>query len=112
MTGGFNLGGGTENDAIFHTNTYTFGDDLTMIRGDASVRVGRAASRSGIRCRRRTSDRRARTPSTAASPGIGLADFLIGRPFLLQQSAPNTLDMKQKYFGLYGAGHVEAVAAR
>ena len=33
--------------------------------------------------------------------GLGLADFLIGRPFLLQQSAPNTLDMKQKYFGLY-----------
>ena len=33
VTGGFNLGGGTENDAIFHTNTYTFSDDLTMIRG-------------------------------------------------------------------------------
>jgi hypothetical protein len=33
--------------------------------------------------------------------GHGLADFLIGRPFLLQQSAPNTLDMTQKYFGVY-----------
>ena len=34
VTGGFNLGGGTENDAIFHTNTYSIGDDLTMIRGN------------------------------------------------------------------------------
>ena len=40
MTGGFNLGGGTENDAIFHTNTYTFGDDLTMIRGNHQFGFG------------------------------------------------------------------------
>ena len=45
VTGGFNLGGGTENDAIFHTNTYTIGDDLTMIRG------ARTSSRFGAQRR-------------------------------------------------------------
>src|SRR5688572_17094588 len=34
VTGAFNLGGGTENDARFVTDTYTVGDDLTMIRGN------------------------------------------------------------------------------
>ena len=101
VTSGFNLGGGTENDAIFHTNTYTFSDDLTMIRGahqfglGASVAFWDSLSRANVR-----------SPGAysfdGGVTGHGLADFLIGRPFLLQQSAPNTLDMKQRYLGLYG----------
>ena len=100
VTGGFNLGGGTENEAIFHTNTYSFSDDLTMIRGGhqwgfgASVAFWDSLSAANVR-----------SPGSfdfdGGVTGLGLADFLIGRPFLLQQSAPNTLDMKQKYFGLY-----------
>jgi hypothetical protein len=100
VTGGFNLGGGTENQAIFHTNTYSFSDDLTMIRGGhqwgfgASVAFWDSLSQANVR-----------SPGSfdfdGGVTGLGLADFLIGRPFLLQQSAPNTLDMKQKYFGLY-----------
>ena len=34
--------------------------------------------------------------------GSGLSDFLLGRLTQLQQSAPNTLFMKQTYFALYG----------
>ena len=100
VTGGFNLGGGTENEAIFHTNTYSFSDDVTMIRGGhqygmgVSVAFWDSLSRANVR-----------SPGSfdfdGGVTGLGLADFLIGRPFLLQQSAPNTLDMKQKYFGLY-----------
>src|SRR4029077_10684071 len=35
--------------------------------------------------------------------GLGLADFLLGRmgTNALVQAAPNTLDMEQKYIGLY-----------
>jgi hypothetical protein len=100
VTSGFNLGGGTENDAIFHTNTYTFSDDLTTIRGahqfgfGASVAFWDSLSRANVR-----------SPGAysfdGGVTGHGLADFLLGRPFLLQQSAPNTLDMTQKYLGLY-----------
>ena len=48
VTGGFNLGGGTENDAIFHTNTYTFSDDLTMIRGNHQFGLRRAVRLLGF----------------------------------------------------------------
>jgi hypothetical protein len=101
VTSGFNLGGGTENDAIFHTNAYTFSDDVTMIRDahqfgfGASVAFWDSLTRANVR-----------SPGAytfdGGVTGHGLADFLLGRPFLLQQSAPNTLDMTQKYIGLYG----------
>jgi len=101
VTGAFDLGGGTESEAIFHTNTYAFSDDLTMIRGThqfgfgASVAFWDSLSRANVR-----------SPGSfqfdGGVTGLSMADFLLGRPFLLQQSAPNTLDMKQKYFGLYG----------
>jgi hypothetical protein len=101
VTGAFDLGGGTESEAIFHTNTYAFNDDLTMIRGahqfgiGASVAFWDSLSRANVR-----------SPGSfqfdGGVTGLSMADFLLGRPFLLQQSAPNTLDMKQKYFGLYG----------
>jgi hypothetical protein len=40
VTGAFDLGGGTESDAIFNTNTYSFSDDLTMIRGAHQYGLG------------------------------------------------------------------------
>jgi hypothetical protein len=100
VTGGFNLGGGTENDAIFHTDTYTIGDDLTMVRGDHQYGFGiqyaywDSLSKANVR-----------SPGTYSFDGnvtgIGLADFLLGRPFTFIQSAPNTLDNHQHYFGIY-----------
>src|SRR5688572_26574245 len=101
VTGGFNLGGGTENDAIFHTDTYTFGDDLTMIRGNHQFGFGAqyafwdSLSKANVR-----------SPGTysfdGGVTGIGLVDFMIGRPFTFIQSAPNTLDNHQHYVGFYG----------
>ena len=101
VTGAFDLGGGTENEAIFHTNTYSFSDDVTMIRGahqyglGVSVAFWDSLTRANVR-----------SPGLfqfdGGATGLPLADFMLGRPFLLQQSAPNTLDMTQKYIGLYG----------
>jgi hypothetical protein len=100
VVGAFDLGGGTENEAIFHTNTYSFSDDVTVVRGPhqlgfgASVAFWDSLSRANVR-----------SPGSfqfdGGATGHPLADFLLGRPFLLQQSAPNTLDMAQKYIGLY-----------
>ena len=101
VAGGFNLGGGTENDAIFQTDTYTFGDDLTMIRGNHQFGFGAqyafwdSLSKANVR-----------SPGTysfdGGVTGIGLVDFMIGRPFTFIQSAPNTLDNHQHYVGFYG----------
>ena len=100
VTGGFNLGGGTENDARFVTDTYTIGDDLTMVRGDHQLGFGiQYAYWDSL------SSANVRSPGTysfdGGVTGIGLADFMIGRPFTFIQSAPNTLDNHQHYFGVY-----------
>jgi hypothetical protein len=101
VTGAFNLGGGTENDAIFHTNTWTFGDDITMIRGNHQWGFGaQFAYWDSI------SKANVRSPGTfsfdGGVTGLPLADFMLGRPFTFIQSAPNTLDNHQYHFGIYG----------
>src|SRR5688572_5577952 len=101
VTGGFNLGGGTESDSRFITDTYTFGDDVTMIRGNHQYALG-----AQVAFWESLSLANVRSPGTytfdGGVTGIGLVDFMIGRPFTFIQSAPNTLHIKQKYFGLYG----------
>ena len=100
VTGAFDLGGGTESEAIFHTNTYSFSDDVTMVRGahqyglGVSVALWDSLSRANVRSP-------GQFQFDGGATGIPLADFMLGRPFLLQQAAPNTLDMTQKYFGVY-----------
>ena len=100
VTGGFNLGGGTENDAIFKTNSYSIGDDLTMIRGDHQFGFG-----TNLAFWDSLSKANVRSPGTfnfdGGATGLGLADFMTGRLNTFIQSAPNTLDMTQWYFGLY-----------
>jgi hypothetical protein len=100
VTGAFNLGGGTENDARFTTDTYTIGDDLTMIRGNHQWGFGiqyafwDSLSKANVR-----------SPGTysfdGGVTGVPLADFMLGRVNTFIQSAPNTLDNHQHYFGVY-----------
>ncbi len=101
VTGAFNLGGGTESQAIFNTNTYTFGDDLTMIRGNHQYGFGAQFAYWDS-----LSSANVRSPGTfnfdGGVTGLPLADFMLGRPFTFIQSAPNQLDNHQYHFGLYG----------
>ncbi len=100
VTGAFALGGGTENEARFKTNSYSIGDDLTMVRGNhqwgfgANLAFWDSLSKANVR-----------SPGTfsfdGGATGLPMADFLSGRLFTFIQSAPNTLDMTQWYFGLY-----------
>ena len=100
VTGGFNLGGGTENEARFKTNAISVGDDLTMIRGSHQYGMG-----VNVAFWDSLSLANVRSPGTfgfdGQSTGLGLADFMTGRLATFIQSAPNTLDMTQWYFGLY-----------
>ena len=100
---GFQIGGGTENEARFRTNTYQFSDDLTLIRGAHQFVVGgnwahwNSFSTANVR-----SPGQLTVGNTAT--GLALGDFLLGRlsgTIGLQQSAPNFLVMKQTYVGIY-----------
>jgi hypothetical protein len=101
--GGFQIGGGTENEARFRTNTYQASDDLTLIRGSHQFVVGgnwaywNSYSTANVR-----SPGQLTIGNTAT--GLALSDFLLGRlsgAIGLQQSAPNFLIMKQTYVGFY-----------
>jgi hypothetical protein len=100
VTGGFNLGGGTESESRFTTDSYTINDDLTMIRGSHQWGFGVAFA-----WWESLTAANVRSPGTftfdGGATGLGLADFMVGMPFTFIQSAPNTLHIKQKYFGLY-----------
>src|SRR6185436_16863337 len=103
VTNAFSLGGGTESEATFKTNTTSVSDDLTMIRGGHQWGFGTMVSFWNS-----LSKANVRSPGQftidGSATGLALADFLLGRlagtnGFV--QSAPNTLSMQQWYFGVY-----------
>jgi hypothetical protein len=100
ITGGFNLGGGTESEARFKTPSYAINDDLTIVRGNhqfgfgGSLAYWTSLSQANVRSPGQYTFNGSRT-------GHGLADFLTGQLASLIQAVPNTLDMHQWYAGLY-----------
>ena len=102
VTGGFNVGSGVQNEAIFDTKTIQVGDDLTTIRGNHQLSVGFNVARWST-----FNQANVRSPGSFAVngqvTGLGLADFLLGRVSQFRQAAPNQLDMYQWYTGFYGA---------
>ena len=101
VTGGFNIGTGTEAFATFKTDTYSVGDDLTIVRGNHQWGVGGSAAFSGWR---NLNNVRSAGNFTfdGATTGLGLADFMVGRPFQFLQALPYVQDITQNYVGLYG----------
>jgi hypothetical protein len=102
ITGGFQLGGGTESEARFKTPTFHVSDDLTVIRGNHQYGIGGSFGYWNS-----VSNANVRSPGqftfNGSLVGLGLADFMVGRLFEYTQAVPNTLDMKQLYIGLYAA---------
>lgn len=100
VTGGFNLGGGTESESTFLTNTYHFGDDLTIVRGNHQLAFGGSIARWES-----TSLANVRSPGSfsfdGSATGLAMADFLVGRTNQFIQSGPNNLFMTQWYLGFY-----------
>jgi hypothetical protein len=101
---GFQLGGGTESESTFNTNAWQISDDLTLVRGAHQFAFG-----ANVMHWTSLSSANVRSPGQLAidttSTGLVLSDFLLGRlagTNGLIQAAPNTLDMAQTYFGVYG----------
>ena len=103
ITGGFQLGGGTESESTFTTPLWQIGDDFTMVRGAHQFAFGGTFSSW-----KSLSLANVRSPGQfsvdGTITGLGLADFMLGRLGTngLVQAAPNTLDMEQKSLGFYG----------
>src|SRR5438876_199493 len=79
ITGGFPLGGGTESESTFRTNTYQFGDDMQIIRGNHQFAFGGSAAYW-----KSASLANVRSPGMfsfdGSAVGAGVADFMVGRP--------------------------------
>jgi Carboxypeptidase regulatory-like domain len=98
--GGFQIGGGTENEARFKTPAVTVSDDLTMVRGAHQFGFG-----GSVAFWKSLSQANVRSPGqftfNGTLTGLPLADFLTGRLQSLIQATPNSLDMQQWYLGFY-----------
>ena len=102
ITGGFQLGGGTESESTFTTPLWTISDDVTMVRGSHQFGFGGTyASWKSLSLANVRSPGQFTVDGTVT--GLGLADFMLGRLGNngLVQAAPNTLDMESKSLGLY-----------
>ncbi|MBI2186692.1 MAG: TonB-dependent receptor [Acidobacteria bacterium] len=100
-TGAFGLNFGTETDSWYRPNTYGFSDDLTLVRGNHQWGVGVSVGLNDWKTHMNI-----RSTGTfnfnGNQTGLPLADFLLGRVFEFRQAPPFEVDIKQKYFGLYG----------
>jgi len=100
VTGGFSIGGGTESESTFHTDTYELRDDISIVKGKHQLAFGGSAAHWIS-----SSLANVRSPGVwtfdGSQTGLGLADFLAGKPALLDASEPNTLFMAQWYTGFY-----------
>jgi hypothetical protein len=100
VTGGFNIGQADSIRSVLNTDAFQVADDLTLIRGRHQIAVGANFAYW-------TSDTELNARSgglwqfNGSQTGLGLADFLAGRMFRLEQGAPNVLPIDQTYVGLY-----------
>ena len=98
VTSGFSLGG---QDREVPSNFYQVADDVSMTRGTHQFGFGSRIAHSRTNVTFRTSA----PPSfnfTGTITGLGLADFLAGRPSDYSQGDTGTIFTRVKYFSLYG----------
>ena len=99
VTGGFSIGGGTQSDSNFTTTAYTLEDDISFTTAAHQIGFGGTAVHS-----------RANINAWAASgvfsfsgseSGLGLADFLRGRPSTFLQGDSNRLYARNTQLAMY-----------
>ena len=100
VTGGFNIGQADSIRTVLLTDAYQLADDLSLVRGRHQMRFG-----GNLAFWTSESELNARSGGlwqfNGSQTGLGLADFLAGRMFRLEQGAPNVLPIDQTYLGLY-----------
>ncbi len=100
VTNAFNVGLGTEFDAFYRPNTYSFSDDLTIIRGNHQFGLGGIVSLNDWKTRSNVRTSAGFTVNGGAT-GLSLADLMVGNLFTFRQATPFVLDATQRGFGVY-----------
>lgn len=100
VTGGFSLQGGPALPGETPTWTYQFTDDFSVIRGPHQFGVGVNFIRSTFTSVSYLAAS-GNVSFTGQNTGLGLADFLIGRPVSFAQGTITGLDLANNYVGVY-----------
>jgi hypothetical protein len=99
ITSGFSLSG--EGGSIRASDLYQISDDVSMVRGTHQFGFGGRVAHS--RTVNRTDAQAAPTFFFGGTiTGLGLADFLLGRPSEFTQGTGNRIYTRANYFSLYG----------
>jgi len=100
ITGGFNIASNNETPSIYNTTNFEFSEDLNLVRGAHQIAFGADFIRGYINAQ---SGLNASGPFTFAGTvsGMGLADFMIGRPSAFTQATTTMVYDRGNYFGAY-----------
>ena len=112
ITGGFNIAGTGATPSRYNTTGFQFNEDISMIRGAHQIGYGANwihGELNGVSQLNATAPFTfngqntaiAATPTTPLQPGLGLADFLLGKPSALTQGTASLGYFRLNYFGMY-----------
>ena len=100
VNGGFVIGQSDSIKTVLTSDSYQVSEDLTLVRGRHQVALG-----ANVAYWKSYQELNARAGGqftfNGGTTGLGLADFLTGNLFRLEQGAPGILPMDQTYIGLY-----------
>jgi hypothetical protein len=99
INGGFSTG---ISFGPFRTTTYQASDDINVIRGNHQIALGSNLAHWRNNAYGQVFSNGVYTFNGQVT-GLGLADFLTGNLSQIMQTAPNTVNMSQYYWGVYGA---------
>jgi hypothetical protein len=100
VTNGFSVGGTSAVTSIYDTTSFQFTEDFSLIRGAHQMGFGADFVNAQLNA---SSFVNAVGPTTfnGQVTGLGLADFMIGKPATFAQSVPTSLYYRLNYVGLY-----------
>jgi Carboxypeptidase regulatory-like domain len=100
VTGGFNIGGGTQSLATFRTTTYQVSDDLNFVKGNHQTAVGVTLAHWRVNQFAHTDDPGTYTFNGTAT-GLGMSDFLTGKLTTMSHGSQVAWGTREDYIALY-----------
>ena len=100
VTGAFNIGSGSTNNAAYNYWVYGFNDDIDIVRGKHSFAVG-AQYLFQIEEARNSQFSNGQINFNGQRTGLAMADFLLGEINTISQGGDGIFNDRQNYMGLY-----------
>ena len=102
VTGGFNIGGGTQSLATFRTTTYQASNDVTMILGNHQTAFGVTLAHWRVNQFAHTVDPGTYS-FTGTALGLGMADYLTGRLTSMGHGSQVAWGTREDYAAVYAS---------